>query len=370
MALKVVTDPKLKEEIKDKTLILGRVRRHVLATIRPDDAERRQDVIHPSELSHADFCPRECYYRLAGFKPLRKVEGHSYVLRRIFDEGHDIGIKFQNDLWDMGELLGMFHCQICASRWWGKAPKSCVFCNVGRQFLRYLEVPVDGMDYLISGSADGRVGDALIENKSIGKGTIRLDNPVLWESHVHKIQFDGQEKTWEDHEGMWRAIKLPFPTHMRQGQIYLHFTGLDTMVFIYECKWNQQQKEFVVKYQERIVEPMLEMALDIKYALKKNIAPDCPFGGCPACKVYEEGSAPANRGRITTVGSRDTGGEGRARKVRVPDTGSAGGSSSEAPEQPLGDQRRRADSVDDSHELVDGSYCRIIGSPRDRRKKH
>jgi hypothetical protein len=98
------------------------------------------------------------------------------------------------------------------------------------------------------------------------------------------VMLDGVERTWVDLEGMWKDFRRPIRTHIRQAMLYLHFTGLKRVIFIYECKWDQAHKEFRVRYQPEVVEPMLEQCLSVKAAIEQNRPPACPHGGCAQCR--------------------------------------------------------------------------------------
>lgn len=110
-------------------------------------------------------------------------------------------------------------------------------------------------------------------HNTIGEGTVRHEYPQLLYNHS-TTSVDG--KPLVDLAGLWNDIKRPFPSHLRQAMLYLAITGRKRMVFIYECKWNQQTKEFVVKFRRDIAEPLLDAALDVKYGLESGRAPHRP----------------------------------------------------------------------------------------------
>jgi hypothetical protein len=231
-------------------------------------------------MAKSDWCPRQTYYRLAGASP-EKGRNFSAQLEGVFEEGHAIHAKWQKWLQQMGRLWGKWRCAECG--WTVLATGgtlSCEHCD-SRQPLEYREVPVEAeSEFLIAGHEDGAIEDlnALVEIKSIGNGTVRFDNPELLKQFTVKTE-DG--KTVIDTDGLWKALRRPFGSHIRQTQIYLRLCqemGLpfDKVIFLYEYKATQAQKEFVVKYNPEIAEPLFETALDIKYALKKGKPPPRP----------------------------------------------------------------------------------------------
>lgn len=282
-----------------KTLVIGKVEKHLIQKIN----DRDQTHIHPSEMAKADWCPRQTVYRISGQRPERVDKKFSMQLENIFAEGHAIHAKWQTWLWETGDLWGNWECSFCDNKWTAKAPMVCPSC--GRHAgIKYKEVPLDAKDkFLISGHADGAIwdDDALIEIKSVGIGTLRFEAPKILLDHTHKIG----TRNVVDLEGIWKDIKRPFPAHLRQGNLYLALAkelGLpfDKMIFIYESKAHQAYKEMTVKYSARIAEPLLDLALDVKYAVENHTnvsrpvfatGPDAPVcKSCPFRKHCWEGS--------------------------------------------------------------------------------
>jgi hypothetical protein len=140
----------------------------------------------------------------------------------------------------------------------------------------------------IKGHTDGWLKglgeDTLIEIKSIGPGTIRAENPGLI------MDADG------DFMKAWGNIRRPFPTHIRQGQMYLelmHRMGnpVDEIVFIYELKADQSFKEFPVKRDFEIVRHIFDAAEVLIANVEAGIEPKCtnnPAGTCKQCAPYKE----------------------------------------------------------------------------------
>lgn len=366
----------IKAEVKDDTILLGRIRRHVQSHVAND---RQADCIHPSELSHDAFCPRATFYRIRGDKPV--VSESYFGMLNVFQEGHDIHHKYQKWLWDMGELIGEFRCVYCQYmaeregvtdneryRWWDKAPTNCPNCNLDRRFLIYDEVPAEDPEHLLAGRADLRVGERLGEIKSMSEGTLRWENPAMLARCTKNVAIDGEEKKWLDLQGAWKSIHTPFASHLRQGMLYLHCTGLKQMVYIYEFKMNQQTKEFVIRYTPSIVEPMLETCLDIKYALAKNRPPVCPHGGCAECKAYEtEPDAPAHGEHFSAPSSRNSRRQSGDGEGRVQDPGTTADYIASLAPQIDGPRRRPPDGAVRLPDAVDRPHRRVVGTPGGRR---
>ncbi len=277
---------------KKETRILGDVQRHLLDPSRRD--ERPNDVLHPSELSHDEWCHRAGYYQLMGLLPLRDPPVPSWRRQMLFDEGHEIHRKWQNWFWDIARLAGIFYCLNCRTAWWDTAPMKCPSCEAGRKLLRYDEVPLHHDRLRIGGHADGRDTDGSnIEIKSIGIGTLRIEQPELLKTHTYKFRVNGAEREFIDLDGLWNGIRRPLPTHMRQGHLYSYLaiksqrpTNGDE-IYIYEAKWHQGVKEFVVKYNQDRIQGILDRVEEICHCLQAQKPPKCIFGGCLMCESYE-----------------------------------------------------------------------------------
>lgn len=287
--------PKLKGKLADYanaskgTVLLGDIQAHMIKE-HSKPSTRRQDVIHPSEMAKTGWCPRSTYYRIQACRDakdpfLKPAESVSVQLLNIFAEGHMIHDKWQRRLWEMGRLYGNWQCQECMTYFNNLlSPTSCSECH--SQNLIYREVPLKAKQYLISGHADGAIPDlnSLIEIKSVGAGTVRIEAPDIYEKNS-----DGQ---YINLQNLWKDITVPFPAHIRQGQLYLalcRLAGLpyDQIIFIYEAKFNQGVKEFAVKYDPKIGDELLLIAREIVNALDANgPIPQCPTGTCKDCENY------------------------------------------------------------------------------------
>jgi CRISPR/Cas system-associated exonuclease Cas4 (RecB family) len=267
--------------------LLTDLQHHVMTRL--DAEQQARDVlhIHPSEMAKAGWCPRSTYFRIVGENLDEDSEDDPRFSREaIFAEGHSVHRKYQTWLWEMGELWGKWACRYCEHAWPDKAPTTCPACGAGVDFIEYREVPLFDHEHRVLGHADGAYKDALIEIKTVGLGTLRIESPSL-----HRQFLD---EKW-DLQTLWDKVRRPFPSHLRQGQIYMHCTGFPEIIYLYECKWNQQVKEFVVKYNPSVVAPLLEGATEVVRGLKSGFPPlrptdatsvDCSF--CKECKYKTE----------------------------------------------------------------------------------
>jgi hypothetical protein len=223
--------------------------------------------LHPSEISKKDWCPRSSWYTIKGYSP--QDEKFSFQRLNVFAEGHNIHAKWQGWLRDAGVLGGMWLCpnKNCNYMWSDISPKTCPRCSTTDPI--YREVPISNEQYHILGHADGIVdtgkGDPfLIEIKSVGVGTIRFDNYELFKESEGNM------------DEMWKRIRQPFQSHVRQAMLYMYCTGIHTMVFIYEWKPTQEVKEFTVQFQQELVDPILTACETVVRALDSTIPPMRP----------------------------------------------------------------------------------------------
>jgi CRISPR/Cas system-associated exonuclease Cas4 (RecB family) len=275
------TGDAFRETMKSDNGIVGEVQRMLLANALKSNPERPPDVVHPSELCKPDWCTRRAYYRITQV-PETNASKINHRTEQMFEEGHHIHAKWQGWLWDLGILQGMFYCHDCNNVWWDTAPTECEECRCPRWGLRYREVPIISEEMLVSGRADGQIyDDTIVEVKSIGPGTIRYERPELFR------RYDQGEINLE---GLWKEIKRPFVSHLKQAMFYAYVKGLKKVVFIYEWKPYQALKHFTVTVSESYIEDMIENALDTAYAVREDrlpnrprqaVAADDPF--CKAC---------------------------------------------------------------------------------------
>ena len=285
-----------------KSVLLGDIQTHMMKEA-DKPSNRRQDIIHPSEMAKTGWCPLGTYLRIKACREaqnpfLKPKENIAVQLLNIFDEGHYIHDKWQRRLWDMGYLWGNFYCHSCDTVFTEVDAMDCCWdCGMPSKYMEYREIPLSAMDtFLISGHADGGVprNEALIEIKSVGAGTVRVADPELYKKFS-----DGQKV---DLPGLWKAIEEPFPDHVNQGQIYLAICKLmgynfNKIVFLYESKFNQGAKEFVVDYDPAHSDPLLEKARHIKRALEGFVdPPECPNGGCKDCEGTDYGTKIPDKG--------------------------------------------------------------------------
>lgn len=254
------------------------------------DADRDPTVVHPSELAKSDLCLRAVYLRIkSGAWPPDK-EKFDFIRENIFATGHDIHAKWQGRLVDAGfPMWGDWKCRVCDHR--ARATlmppemddRPCVG-DMGHTWA-YDEVTLNAKsELLIGGHADGGFDESLVEIKSIGLGTVRMDAPDLLSRY--------QEGKGTDLTGLWKAITKPLVSHLRQGDVYLHLAhvlGLPftQIVYLYEFKPNQMTKEFTIKYDAERSMKLVAKAEQVKYAIESGIAPPCiRKTGCKQCDAF------------------------------------------------------------------------------------
>lgn len=320
--------PKLTGRLADfakaeKTVLLGSIQNHMMREA-DKPSTRRQDIIHPSEMAKTGWCPMGTYLRIKACREannpfLKPKENIGVQFLNIFDEGHYIHDKWQKRLRDMGELWGNWLCTRCDTFVNPHSlPQPCSVCNAGVKSQQYLEIPLKAEElFLIAGHADGGVPSkkALIEIKSVGTGTVRVANPELYKKYSQ-----GQ---MVDLPGLWKAIEEPFPDHVNQGQLYLALCELmelpfDKIIFLYESKFNQGAKEFVVDYDPKHTDEMFVSARRIKRALEGLTDPPvCPHNGCNDCEGKDYGTTlPERVGPVQLHGSEGSEDSGAARRIR------------------------------------------------------
>jgi hypothetical protein len=266
---------------KRDTRLMGALERHVLS--KPFD-ERDQTYIHPSDIIKTEWCALAQYHAIKGnYQETR--DKTTLRLASIFAEGHTIHAKWQEWFKEMGVLYG---------KWQEEHGTPWALSDIVDSNSKYLEVPLRSDKHMMRGHADGWIkglgDDCLIEIKSIGTGTIRMEMPALMAQYNNDIDV------------VWKNIRTPLRSHQLQGQVYLHLchlmveeglleTAPDEIVFIYELKANQEYKEFVVKYNPEYTAEIFDKALDVAWAVQNDRPPVCNIDsekGCKRCAPFKE----------------------------------------------------------------------------------
>ena len=270
---------------KRETRLMGALERHVLA--QPFD-ERDQSYIHPSDIIKAEWCAVAQYHAIKG-NYVETRDKTTLRLASIFAEGHTIHAKWQKWFKEMGVLYGKWYVPSTGEHVWSTST------GYSSDDIVYNEVPLRSDKYMMRGHADGWIkglgDDCLIEIKSIGTGTIRMEMPAMLAQYNNDIDV------------VWKNIRTPLRSHQLQGQVYLHLCHLmleegllpsapDEIVFIYELKANQEYKEFVVKYNPEYTAEIFDKARDVAWAVENDREPVCNINlqkGCKRCAPFRDG---------------------------------------------------------------------------------
>lgn len=336
--------------------------------------ERKQGVIHPSEMAKADWCPRATYLRIKAARAgtLPEKAANRFQLENIFEEGHEYHRKWQDRFRRMGRLFGRWYCAACEHRWMAKAPPYCPECGAPPGAIKYYEVPLLDREHLIHGSADGIVlglhveaDDLLIEVKSIGEGTVRMDMPQVLMRHTYEVddpRWAGRTLKVLDHRGVWKEITKPFGSHLRQGLIYLRLWGqlnertegdrsasdIKRICFIYEYKPTSSVKAFYVTRDDEAVQELWDLCADIVYALDKGGRPPRCIdrtGPCKECTIYTE-QEQGHDSRPASAGREAEGQPARRRRTREAEPRAAEEAEDRRTRTPSGPDRPRRRRVD------------------------
>jgi len=274
---------RFKDTYRQGNQLLGPLTRHVMRKQAAQEGfnstgeARRDDVMHPSAMSKPEWCPRHDYYGITG-SPQGKVSqaNPSFTMANILTEGSNIHTKYQTWLWEMGVLFGWWICDECGLYWESLSPDSCPACTSLR--IEYREVPLLNEQMMVGGHSDGAIhglwdDDGLIEVKSIGIRSLAFEAPRLYEQYLNGTPADE----------IWFQINRPFGSHLKQGMLYIWLSGgrYDRILYIYESKFTQQVKEFMVKFNPTVIAPILESAKDVAQGVRAGIPPDRPTWAAP-----------------------------------------------------------------------------------------
>jgi hypothetical protein len=295
-------------------VVLPLVEEHLLS-IWGDQTGRDPRKVHVSEMAKKDWCERATWFRInqTGTWP---EERFSFTMQSIFDEGHQIHDKWQTWLADSGHLWGDWRCLACDTVLTAQLKPLAAGCQTSRagHIWRYAEV---SFSYgLFSGHEDAAVAGRLVEFKSVGLGTLRRDSPGLLAKFY--VQTTEGKKLY-DLDALWKALKQPLMSHVRQANLYLWLAAMmadqgipgyevfDSASIVYEYKPNQQSREYVIPLSMDIVDPLVKRAGALAWASP----PPCPYGGCKQCHDYDQAKpGPDDRARSAPGAQAGAGGGG------------------------------------------------------------
>lgn len=272
-------------------LVIPTVEQYLIS--QQDFNDRKPDVLHVSEMAKKNWCERASYFRIKTGK--WPEQPFKFGTQNIFAEGDRIHAKWQGWLQATGKLWGNWECDSCGVVTGNKVASALEdgwydADDSHKHVWRYLEVAL--YDGIIYGHEDGAIDDRLIEFKSVGLGTLRHEHPEL----LAKFYLGAGEKKVYDIDGIWKNLKQPFRSHVRQANLYLYLAQQMGLPFkkcsiVYEFKPNQQTAEFVIRLSDEVVSPLIKRAEALEEALDAGQPPVCPYAGCKACGAYGEHQA-------------------------------------------------------------------------------
>ena len=261
-------------DMKQAFLTQGRVipAAYTAALKQADTKNTKRDTahLHPSDLCKKDFCPRSAWYKIMQY-PAATKRVDQFSRLNVFAEGNHIHDKWQRWLAEAGVLWGNWKCRECKALVEDSGPVThCSTCGYDGLF-KYKEVPLFNEEYMILGHADGVIkdsmGKAVLEIKSVGEGTVRFEDYDLWQ------QYNSGALSIAE---MWKEIKTPFPSHVRQVNLYMHCLGIPQAQVVYESKMTQEVKEFPLRYMPKLIDHILVMCTLVKDHVEKDQVPFRP----------------------------------------------------------------------------------------------
>jgi CRISPR/Cas system-associated exonuclease Cas4 (RecB family) len=252
--------------------------RHLIKKGEASRDNRGYSYFHPSAFGD---CVRKMaiqYYSELepSFKPEIQIDPK---FMRICDAGHAFHHRMQEDLAVMGVLRGYWRCRSC-DKVFGKENPIGIFlpekCDCqkeedkrrGIKLFEYEEIRLESEEkYNFKGNTDG---------------VIEIERDVQESRYI--IDF----KSIKDKR--FSFLKEPDHKYIVQVMIYMWLTGVKKAIIYYEDKSEHSIKEFVVNYDEKMVENIKLTALKLNKILKLGKIPKRPEGydyDCFHCKYCD-----------------------------------------------------------------------------------
>ena len=241
------------------------------------DQHRGTEVVHASDLTK-DFCPREYAIHAIECKAIKGMTVNA-AMRHTFDMGRDIEARIQNDY--LGDIaVGHWQCESCDEwRTFSKRPKTGCDREDIRCRWRYREVRLPAFEGALTCGLD-----LLLD---VSKPKLRM---VELKTMI-KEEFEKLEAPLVEHR-----IRTTVYLHMIRESTWADQINGDEATVLYVAKsygkWNADHgqitpfKEFTVKYDPKVIEPLLKLAGDFQRWREDGIMPKgvCPTSTCKRAK--------------------------------------------------------------------------------------
>ena len=240
--------------------------------------DKLEPCFHPSKLAKA-FCERKLVleYLEAPFEEDMKftdANGH-----RIFHNGHGVHERLQKYLAGLGEytkgkcvLIGRWKCKCGATYgyrpakskkklndFWVPRPEKCTSCGRSGRHLEYKEADIEIPELRIKGKMDGVINwkgeQWIIEIKSM--------NPY-----------------------QYAKLLAPPDYYLPQSEIYQLASGIHKMIWIFEDKATQQQREFITQHNYKNIEKIMGLVARTNACIDAKTLPG-KYKDNRSCKACE-----------------------------------------------------------------------------------
>jgi len=231
--------------------------------------------------SQWDKCHRQIAYYYYYAKGLIKVDRSSLkniinpVSQRIFDNGHSMHDRWRRYLRASGSMMGCWECMMCGWRDGEKEklgildPTCCPKCVSDK--LIYHEIGFLDQETLWGGHVD-TVLDVAIFRKYQLNLAFNGNTPDNYEGFSPEKPEDKyllvDFKTMNPRQ--FNELQEPLPDHNTQMQIYLYLSDLKYGKFIYEDKWTQSVKEYLVVRDDNLLAVKKDEALRLKFIVENT----------------------------------------------------------------------------------------------------
>jgi len=265
---------KVFNSMKDEGIILPKLNKFLLAI--GQDADRNHGMNSPSAVSS---CPRSIYYGRTGITSDGVIDPRT---RRIFDNGHHVHARLQDYLEEEGCLL------VPEVPVWNTDLKILGHCDgilrVNRFTLAILEIKSinsNGFAHLTTAKPEHQMQAQVymyclekLRDKLCAAGDYNEVKSELLESYDVLMQsfvtggrrFTKEQKIAHKVELMGKIMDILYETPKR----------IDTMSVVYENKDTQDIKEYVIKWDDELVEEIAEKYTFLNKSVDTQTIPDRP----------------------------------------------------------------------------------------------
>lgn len=233
---------------------------------------------HPSRLAKA-FCERKLVLEFLEAPFEEELSFTDAIGHRIFHNGHGVHERIQGYMAGLGKftkgkcvLIGRWKCK-CGEKYgfrpekskkkendfWVPRPDKCKACGRDGRHMEYKEAGIEIPDLRIKGKMDG---------------------VLEWKDEQWIVEIKSMNPF------QYAKLMAPPDYYIPQSEIYQHASGIHKMIWIFEDKATQQQREFITQHNYKNIEKIMSLVARANAHINAKTLPE-KYKDNRSCKACE-----------------------------------------------------------------------------------